>query len=247
MGIKCDVLKALEEHRGAYISGERLASSLHVSRQAVCKAVRALCDDGYEIASSTRRGYKLEDGCDVISAAVIADRTGAKVFAYDSVPSTNAVAAAKYHAAGECLVVSLAQTAGRKKDGGDFYSPRDKGIYLSAALDADLPADRLQDVRRAAAEAVRQVIARSCGKEAEIRNVDEIFIGGKKACGILVECCLNAATLRTSCLVIGVGVYTFETCFEDASLTSVFPSETRNRMIADIYSLLKRSIKAPHG
>ena len=54
-----DKLLALLMTTEDYISGQALAEQLCISRQAVWKAVTALREQGYEIDSVTRRGYKL--------------------------------------------------------------------------------------------------------------------------------------------------------------------------------------------
>ncbi len=236
-------MKRLEENRGNYLSGEGIAEELGVSRQAVSKSVSALKADGYIIYAVNNRGYMLDSGCDKISASVISDRTGAEVRVYECVTSTNAVASRLFSDCGECIVVSNAQTEGRKKDGGNFYSPKDKGIYFSIATPIDLPLDRLDELRGLCGTACKEVIAKTCGKPAETVRVDEVYIDGKKVCGILVECTVNAATKRIVSAVIGIGIYTSETCFSDAALASVFPEDTRNNIIADIYKAINFKLK----
>ena len=56
MSIKQEVLKKLGEERGKVFSGEELAEEFGVSRNAVWKAIKALREDGYEIAAQTNRG-----------------------------------------------------------------------------------------------------------------------------------------------------------------------------------------------
>lgn len=239
MNIKNAVLKRLEENRGNYVSGEIIAEESGVSRQSVSKAVGALKADGYKIDAVKNRGYMLDSGCDKISASLIADRTGARVFVYDCVSSTNEYAKKHFLDIGECIVVGNAQTEGKKKDGGRFYSPKDKGIYFSIATPVDLPFKELETLRRVCGKACAEVIAATCSQDARTVRIDEVYIGDKKVCGILTECSLNAATERVDCAVIGIGIYTSETCFADTALASVFPDDTRNNMIADIYLKIK--------
>lgn len=241
MTVKKSVLEALDLHREEYISGEKLAAKLGVSRQAIGKAISSLKADGYTILASTNRGYMLPAECDVLSAREISERTGARVLAYDSVTSTNEVAAREYLSGGECIVVSRAQTAGRKKDGGEFFSPTDRGIYFSFALPLDLPLEKLIYLRRICGNAVAQIIARSGRRRAECKHEDEVYIEGKKVAGILIECAVVAATGRTESAVIGVGVYTSQP-FGNGTLASVFPEDTRNRLISDIYLRITQEI-----
>ena len=67
MSLKQDVLKRLSESEG-YISGERLAEQFGKSRAAVWKAVKALQKEGYEIESTTNKGYRLAKSPAALSA-----------------------------------------------------------------------------------------------------------------------------------------------------------------------------------
>ena len=56
------LLQALSAAEGGYISGQRLAETLGVSRAAVHKAAAALAAQGYALHSAPRRGYRLTGG-----------------------------------------------------------------------------------------------------------------------------------------------------------------------------------------
>ena len=56
-----DVLELLRE-AGGYISGEKMAERLGVTRAAVWKKIAALREAGYDIASAPRSGYVLRCG-----------------------------------------------------------------------------------------------------------------------------------------------------------------------------------------
>lgn len=239
MNVKSSILEKLEENRGNYISGEKLARDIGVSRQAVSKAVNALKSDGYSIDAVTNRGYRMPAECDVLSAKQIAERTGARVYLFDCVKSTNEEATKLYLDDGECIVVSRAQSGGKCKNGGKFPSPPDRGIYCSIALPLDLPLSDLLPLRALCGELVADVISRSSGKSAACERLDEIYIGGRKVAGILIECTVNAAAARTTSAVIGIGIYTYS----EASPLPIFPDETRNRMISEIYLHIKDRIR----
>lgn len=237
MSVKASILEKLENRRGEYLSGEQLARGAGVSRQAVGKAVNALKAEGYPIDAVPNRGYRLPAECDVLSAKAIAERTGARVVLYDCVPSTNGEAAKLYLDGGDCIVVSRAQSGGRKKDGGTFPSPRDRGIYCSIALTLRLPLQELTRLREQCGQIVAAVISRASGQNAVCKHVDEVFIGDVKVCGILIECGVNAAAARTDYAVIGVGIYTYL----DPSPLPIFPDDTRNHMICEIYAKIKEA------
>ena len=66
--LKDDVLKLISRERD-YISGETISRKLGVSRTAINTAVKALRDDGYEITSTTNKGYLLTNSPDLLSTS----------------------------------------------------------------------------------------------------------------------------------------------------------------------------------
>lgn len=100
-----------------------------------------------------------------------------------------------------------AQTAGRGRLGRQFYSPEGTGLYLSLLLrPAALPLDRAVHITTMAAVAVCRAIEELGGGPAQIKWVNDVFLHGRKVCGILTESALNA---RAGCLdwaVVGIGV-----------------------------------------
>ena len=56
--MKDEVLAFLKEAQG-YGSGEEISQKLGVTRAAIWKAIKKLQAEGYEIESSTKKGYKL--------------------------------------------------------------------------------------------------------------------------------------------------------------------------------------------
>ncbi|MGN1060739.1 MAG: HTH domain-containing protein [Candidatus Coproplasma sp.] len=240
MSLKSEILKRLDSRRGEYVSGESLSQSLGVTRQAVWKAVKKLTQEGYIIASVTNRGYMLDGKCDLLSSAVIADKTGASVYCYDEVTSTNTVAMQRLCTDGECIVVAERQTMGRTKSGASFASPEQKGVYMSVALKCSLPLDRADELRAKCAKAVAEVIGDCCGNIPEIQNVDELFLNDKKVCGILVEGEVNLAAKTINSVIIGIGVYTAEV---EQTLGYITASEPRNALICNIYGAIKEIVK----
>lgn len=240
MEVKMSILEKLENNRGKYVSGENLAHDLGVSRQAVSKAVNALKTEGFIIHAVPNRGYMMPAEFDVLSAKRISECTGTRVFLFDCVKSTNEEAARLYLENGECIVVSRAQSDGKRKDGGKFPSPLDRGIYCSIALPLDLPLGKLVEFRKKCGNIVADTIARSSGQTAVCRRYDEVYIENDKVAGMLIECAVNAATERTSAAIIGIGIYFYTN--GSPSPLPVFPDETRNNMLCEIYLKLKNAI-----
>lgn len=205
------VLKLLWDRPGQYLSGAELARSLSVSRTAVWKAVGQLRDEGYPVESVTRRGYRLREEGDVLSAEGIARflrHRELELRFCGSISSTNTVLkglAAEGAPAGLALVAAR-QTAGRGRMGRSFYSPPDSGLYLSLLLRPAIPAAEAVRLTACAAVAAAEAIEALSGAETGIKWVNDIFVGGRKVCGILTEASVDCESGRMQHVVIGVGV-----------------------------------------
>ena len=94
--MRSDVLELLRE-AGGYISGERMAERLGVTRAAIWKKIAALREQGYDIASAPRSGYALRGAPDSLIEAEIrkdldTSLIGRRVACYGAVDSTNLIA-----------------------------------------------------------------------------------------------------------------------------------------------------------
>lgn len=96
MSVKNNVLKLLEENRGVFLSGEKMADSLKVSRTAIWKAMRALQNEGYSIDAVTNKGYMLREDSSMLSKEGIELylKSGTPLYFFHSTDSTNKRAAA---------------------------------------------------------------------------------------------------------------------------------------------------------
>ncbi len=216
METKYQVLQFLELHQGEDVSGELLSQALCLSRNAVWKAVEALRAEGLTIHAATKRGYCLPCDC------CVATEQGLRSFLSDaeplmptvrvSVDSTNALlrtAAENDALEGDCLI-ALRQTAGRGRRGRNFYSPCGSGAYISLLLRPKLAITDALGVTTAAAAATAEAIQTVCGKEVDIKWVNDLYLDGKKVCGILTEAAADCETggLRYAILGIGLNIRT---------------------------------------
>ena len=162
------LLQALSAAEGGYISGQRLAETLGVSRAAVHKAAAALAAQGYALHSAPRRGYRLTGGDPFCAEAV--GSYPAPIYLYDSLESSNLTAKqlALTGAPHGTLVLTSHQQAGRGRMGRVFESPAGKGVYLSLLLRPDLTAADAQTVTIGAAVAVARAVKALCGLELSI-------------------------------------------------------------------------------
>ena len=212
---KDQVLEILWSNADRSVSGEELAARLSLSRTAVWKAVEQLRAQGYLIESAPRRGYRLLSKSDVLSAAGIEkhlDCPGLRLRYEEELSSTNtALKELGNHGepAGLALVAGR-QTAGRGRMGRSFYSPEDTGVYLSLLLRPALPAAEATKITACAAVAVAETLEELSGRPAQIKWVNDVFLEGKKVCGILTEASLDCESGQLSYAVVGVGVNALE-------------------------------------
>ena len=126
-----DAVLAILRKENDYISGEHISRLLGVSRAAVNTAVKALRAEGYEISSSTNKGYHLDAVPNSISAQELAayldEARMQTVECLASVDSTNnrlrelALAGAPN---GQ-VVLANEQTQGKGRRGRAFASPQE--------------------------------------------------------------------------------------------------------------------------
>ena len=189
MTVKESVLQALTENEGKYFSGGKLADDLGVSRAAVWKAVKALQEEGYRIDSVTGRGYCLTKERAPLTEEGIRQTLPLRyrdngIYVYDVIDSTNTRAR---------------QIAA---DPSQVKAP----LHGSTVIALQQTAGK----GRATAAAVAEAIDAVCGQQerAMIKWVNDVYLEGKKVCGILTEGIMDFESGQIDHLVIGIGVNT---------------------------------------
>ncbi len=211
MPIKNSVALALEKQKGEFISGEELAERFGVSRNAISKAVKSLRHEGYDIEAATNKGYRLAPFSDILSAEGIQPHlkiSGLDITVVDTICSTNSELkkAALDGLPEGSVLIAREQTGGRGRMGRSFFSPKGTGIYMSLLLRPTMLAKNALNLTTAAAVAVAKAIEAVCGGDVQIKWVNDIFVGGKKVCGILTEAAVNIETGGLQFAVVGIGL-----------------------------------------
>lgn len=212
------VLALLNAAGSSYCSGESMSRTLGLSRAAVWKAIDALRQEGYEISSVPRRGYRLEHSPDLLSAGELSGALrdcpfGQNIICLDSVDSTNNYAK---RLAGEgaphgTVVLTDHQTGGRGRRGNSFISPAGKGLYLSVLLRPDLPPAEVINLTAWIAVAVCDAVEQVIGERPGIKWTNDLILRRKKLCGILTEMSLEAETGELQYVVAGIGINVSQT------------------------------------
>lgn len=210
--MKSKILKKLRETDG-YVSGQELCDTFGVSRTAVWKAVNRLKEEGYEIDSVPKKGYRILKSPACFSADEIKSRlktewAGREVFFYEEIGSTNTeinrlADAGKPHGT---LAVADCQTGGKGRRGRNWVSPSGSNIYMSILLRPEIAPDKASMLTLVMALAVSKAIDEVCDVKTQIKWPNDILLSQRKIVGILTE--MTAEPDYISHVVIGVGINT---------------------------------------
>lgn len=209
MATKDEILSRLLKE-GNYVSGEELARQTGVSRAAVWKAIKSLKKSGYDIEGVTKCGYKLKQNNSLVTAEGVKAllEKDIEVTHFDTIDSTNTyckrlLADGKQ---GEFLVTAAKQTAGRGRQGKSFYSPSETGIYFSLVIRPDTSLQNAVTATTAAAVAVCKAIEKTTDLKPKIKWVNDVYLNGKKVCGILTEATTDFESGTVDSVIIGIGI-----------------------------------------
>ena len=214
--MRTKILHTLELHRGEFISGEDLAEAFGVSRAAVWKAVEGLREEGHKITAITNRGYCLENFSDILTAKGIKSHLKAnsqvrRVICLSETDSTNNYAK-RLAVNGEShgtLIAANHQTSGRGRRGHNFESPAGKGLYMSLILRPNYDAEKFQMITVADAVAVCLAVEdlyKDTRGTLGIKWVNDVYMRGKKICGILTEALTGFESGEIESVITGIGI-----------------------------------------
>jgi len=142
-------------------------------------------------------------------------RLGSPLIKHDSLPSTNDLARdlALQGAEEGTTITARMQTAGRGRQGRQWSSPADEGLYLSIILRPRIAPARSASITLASAVAVAETLIFDFHIQADIKWPNDVLVGGRKICGVLVESSIESDRLQF--LVLGIGVNLGQSDFPD--------------------------------
>ena len=163
----------------------------------------------------------------------------------EEVTSTNTLLK-QIGAAGEAegyVMVARRQNSGRGRLGRSFLSP-DSGIYMSVLLRPKMPVTEAVRITCAAGVAVAEAIREVTGREAVIKWVNDVYISGRKVCGILTESVLSGdGGIDYAVLGIGINLETPEGGFDKtiqniagAVYEGKAPEGAREHLIVEVWN-----------
>ncbi len=193
-----------------FISGEDISKRLGISRTAVWKHINALKEQGYDIESINKKGYRIKGSLDDILTKenilheLNTEFIGVDIIHFDSIDSTNNYA--KNIASDKpngTIIISEEQLNGRGRLGKCWHSKKHEGIWMSIILKPNmLPLDAPFLTLVAGASIVKAL--NNLNINSYIKWPNDIIINGKKVCGILTE--LSAEIERINYIILGIGI-----------------------------------------
>ena len=252
MTVKDNLLNILENSEGNPLSGQELADRLGVSRNAVWKAMKGLMEQGYELEVTHSRGYRLIRSGDILTEEGVRsylpdDLKKNKIIILKTVDSTNTYGKkiAADGAENGTVIIAEQQTAGRGRRGNSFYSPDKKGIYMSVIFRRGQFKENPDLFTICAGCSVCAAIERLTDKKPLIKWVNDVYLEGKKICGILSEATLDIESGTVDSVVVGIGVNLTTDDFPEElkeKAGSIGEPVARNRIAAEIITQLYRCL-----
>ena len=207
--IKEHLIKALAN--GSFVSGQELGQRLDISRTAVSKHIKALCEMGLDIYSVTGKGYKLAQPINLLNQAKILSATPqdidqSSIEVHGIIDSTNSYLLRRLPnqiAQGQVCLAEY-QSAGRGRRGRQWVSPFGTQIYLSMYWYLEQGLSAAMGLSIVAALAVSDAIFEATNIQVQLKWPNDIYLGGVKLAGILID--LEGQALEPSHSVIGIGL-----------------------------------------
>lgn len=143
-----------------------------------------------------------------ITSLLTTTRLGRSLDLRDETGSTNddaRVAATEGATAGH-VVCADAQTAGRGSHGRAWSSPAGTDLYLSIVERVELPPRSIPVLTLAVGLGVSRAVEALAGGEVRVKWPNDVWLGGKKCAGILVESSSTGAKIDAFVIGIGLGV-----------------------------------------
>lgn len=213
MALKNDILELLQNQKGIFLSGEEIAKHFSVSRAAVWKSIQSLKKENFPIAAVPNKGYLLERETDVINENGIKKLldeplSELKIEVIKSTDSTNEYLKMPriLKNGQEQVVIAQMQSQAKGRLGRSFFCSSETGLYMSLLLRPKFPLSDVVLITPAAAVAVASAIEQICGKHCDIKWVNDVYLEGKKICGILTEASLLLENTGVDYVILGIGV-----------------------------------------
>ncbi len=203
------LIKALAN--GSFVSGQELGDKLDISRTAISKHIKSLTEMGLDIYSVTGKGYKLAQPLVLLKKETIVKQLpqseqSLEVEVHSLIDSTNSYLMRRLPNQVTKGQVCLAeyQSAGRGRRGRQWISPFGSQIYLSMYWYLEQGLSAAMGLSLVSALAVSDAIYSVANVQVQLKWPNDVYLGGVKLAGILID--LEGQALEPSHSVIGIGL-----------------------------------------
>ena len=204
------IIEVILNNGEEFVSGEALSKKLGISRTAIWKHINALRQEGYDIESVNKKGYRLiSSPNDLLNPQNIyhnlkTEIIGKNIIHLESVDSTNDYLKKIGNNVQEgTVVISEEQTKGKGRLGRNWQSKSKEGIWMSIILKPQIIPYKAPFITLIAGAAIVKAL-NDLQVPAKIKWPNDIIINNKKVSGILTE--LSAEIERINYVVVGIGM-----------------------------------------
>ncbi|MGX4598174.1 biotin--[acetyl-CoA-carboxylase] ligase [Faecalimicrobium sp. JNUCC 81] len=208
--MKNKIIEIILNKGNEFISGEELSKQLGISRAGIWKHIKTLKEEGYNIESVNKKGYRLaEKPVDLLTHQNIChdlntDFIGNNIIHFQTIDSTNdyakKIASEKEDGT---VIISEEQTKGKGRLGRQWYSKSHEGIWMSIVLKPNIMPYKAPFITLIAGASIVKAL-----NDLEVNTLikwpNDIILNGKKISGILTE--LSAEIERVNHIVLGMGI-----------------------------------------
>lgn len=205
------ILQCLRKAGNTPVSGEQLATTTGMSRVAVWKRLQKLKEEGFQISSGKRSGYRLSKEPSAISPFAITAHLPPStplisLYFTESSRSTNSDAQEKLAQDSPAPFACLTrkQTNGRGRLGRSWYSNETGGLCLTLGFRPLCPPAKIQLLSLWCGIRLCRCLRNTLNLPVMIKWPNDLWIEGKKIAGILAEATYEAD--RVNGLVFGIGL-----------------------------------------
>lgn len=208
--MKNKIIEIILNKGNEFISGEELSKQLGISRAGIWKHIKTLKEEGYNIESVNKKGYRLaEKPEDLLTHQNICHDLNTKfighnIMHFQTIDSTNDYA--KKIASEEkegTVIISEEQSKGKGRLGRQWYSKSHEGIWMSIVLKPNIIPYKAPFITLIAGASIVKAL-----NDLEVKTLikwpNDIILNGKKISGILTE--LSAEIERVNHIVLGMGI-----------------------------------------
>ncbi len=205
------IIRELLKANSGFVSGNRLAEIIRISRVGVWSHMEKLRTQGFVFEAVRSKGYRLVEKPEslhplLIEANLVARKEPPPIIFLEEVDSTNSEAERRLANGEEApfIVIGRSQTAGRGRLGRRWFSGDSGNLLLSIAFRPNLSPDRMRNFTLWMSVNLCEAIANTCKISPGVKWPNDLLYEGRKLGGILTEARIDSDQTRD--VIFGLGL-----------------------------------------